>query len=75
MASNTVEIVKPSLPHMTSVERLSKFPVVEQTVDLASNLYGRVKDVNPIVNSVLSTAETTSNFFFLILESVLSSFF
>lgn len=50
---------KPGLPRMESVERISKLPVVEQTVDLATNLYGKVKESNQLVNSVLTTAETT----------------
>ena len=50
---------KPSLPRMESVERIVKLPVVEQTVDLATNLYGKVKESNQLVNTVLTTAETT----------------
>lgn len=59
MATNVEVVAKPGLPHMASVERISKLPVVEQTVDLASSLYGRVKDANPLVNTMLCTAETT----------------
>lgn len=62
MAQEIAVQPKYDLPRMKSVERISKLPAVEQTVDLANNLYVKVKDTNVLVRSVLTTAETTGNF-------------
>jgi len=36
---------------MASVDRVSKLPVVEETVKMASNLYGKVRVSNILVNA------------------------
>lgn len=59
MAQEVAIQPKYNLPRMKSVERISKLPAVEQTVDMANNLYVKVKDTNNLVKTVLNTAETT----------------
>ncbi|KAK6642312.1 hypothetical protein RUM44_014035 [Polyplax serrata] len=59
MAQEMALSPKYDLPRIKSVERISKLPVVEQTVDMANSFYVRVKDTNTLVKSVLTTAETT----------------
>jgi len=44
---------------MESVNRVSEIPVIKSTVQMAQDLYGKVKDYHPTVNSVLSTAESS----------------
>ncbi|XP_014253876.1 lipid storage droplets surface-binding protein 1-like [Cimex lectularius] len=44
---------------MESFERISKLPVVESTVNAAQSMYDKIKESHSIVNSVLSTAEST----------------
>lgn len=45
--------------HLESVNRISKLPVVESTIQTASNIYEKVKDMNSVTNWSLSTAEAT----------------
>ncbi|XP_023013020.2 perilipin-5 isoform X1 [Leptinotarsa decemlineata] len=44
---------------MESVNRIAKLPVVESTIQTATNIYGKVKDFNSLTNWTLSTAENT----------------
>jgi hypothetical protein len=37
--------------HMESVDRVSKLPVVEETVKMVNTLYGKVKVSNNLVNT------------------------
>ncbi|CAH1159367.1 unnamed protein product [Phaedon cochleariae] len=46
---------------MESVNRISKLPVVESTIQTATNIYGKVKDYNSVTNWTLTTAESTVN--------------
>ncbi|XP_018572934.1 lipid storage droplets surface-binding protein 2 isoform X2 [Anoplophora glabripennis] len=46
---------------MESVNRISKLPVVESTIQTATNIYEKVKDYNSVTNWTLSTAESTVN--------------
>ena len=72
MAQEVAIQPKYNIPRMKSVERISKLPAVEQTVDMANNLYVKVKDTNSLVKTVLTTAETTGvkYFFFLFLTLI-----
>nr|CAD7598902.1 unnamed protein product [Timema genevievae] len=47
--------------NMESVARISKLPVVEQSLNAASNIYGKVKDSNSVIRWTLNTAESTVN--------------
>ncbi|KAJ8929507.1 hypothetical protein NQ314_017800 [Rhamnusium bicolor] len=46
---------------MESVNRISKLPVVESTIQTATTIYEKVKDYNSVTNWTLSTAENTVN--------------
>ncbi|KAG5873954.1 hypothetical protein JTB14_001602 [Gonioctena quinquepunctata] len=46
---------------MESINRISKFPVIESTIETATSIYGKVKDYNSVTNWTLSTAESTVN--------------
>ncbi|CAH1955212.1 unnamed protein product [Acanthoscelides obtectus] len=49
----------PSPTCMESVNRISKLPVVESTIQTATSLYEKVKDYNTVTHWTLSTAEST----------------
>ncbi|CAG2067926.1 unnamed protein product, partial [Timema podura] len=44
--------------NMESVARISKLPVVEESIKTASNIYGKVKDNNLVFRWTLGSAET-----------------
>ncbi|KAF4533174.1 hypothetical protein B566_EDAN001716 [Ephemera danica] len=44
---------------MESVQRLAKLPVVESSLNIATDVYSRVKEANSVLNWTLSTAEST----------------
>ncbi|KAK5643814.1 hypothetical protein RI129_007659 [Pyrocoelia pectoralis] len=48
-----------ALAQMESVDRFSHIPAVEQTVQVATTIYEKVKDYHYVTNWTLSTAETT----------------
>nr|CAI5865461.1 unnamed protein product [Callosobruchus analis] len=52
-------VVGPSPTCMESVNRISKLPVVESTIQTATSLYEKVKDYNTVTHWTLSTAEST----------------
>ncbi|XP_052868063.1 lipid storage droplets surface-binding protein 2 [Anopheles cruzii] len=45
------------LPHLESLDRMLKLPVVDATWQQTQNVYGRVKDSNPLLSWALGTAE------------------
>ncbi|XP_058445432.1 lipid storage droplets surface-binding protein 2 [Malaya genurostris] len=45
------------LPHLESLDRMLKLPVVDATWQQTQNVYGRVKDCNPLLTWALGTAE------------------
>ncbi|XP_050071398.1 lipid storage droplets surface-binding protein 2 [Anopheles maculipalpis] len=45
------------LPHLESLDRMLKLPVVDATWQQTQNVYGRVKDYNPLLTWALGTAE------------------
>lgn len=45
------------LPHLESLDRMLKLPVVDATWQQTQNVYGRVKDYNPLLSWALGTAE------------------
>lgn len=45
------------LPHLESWDRMLKLPVVDATWQQTQNVYGRVKDYNPLLNWAFGTAE------------------
>lgn len=45
------------LPHLESLDRMLKLPVVDATWQQTQNVYGRVKDYNPLLTWAFSTAE------------------
>jgi len=47
--------------NMESVNRITKLPVVESTIQTATSIYEKVKDYNSVTNWTLSTAESTVN--------------
>jgi len=49
----------PSCIQLESVNRISKIPVVETTVETGKNIYEKVKDYNSATNWTISTAENT----------------
>lgn len=57
------EVVQPTegqaslLPHLESLDRMLKLPVVDATWQQTQNVYGRVKDYNPLLSWALGTAE------------------
>jgi len=52
--------ISPPVACMESVNRIVKLPVVEQTLQTAQNIYGKVKDYNSVTNWTLQTAENTA---------------
>uniref|UniRef100_A0A182MZK8 Lipid storage droplets surface-binding protein 2 n=1 Tax=Anopheles dirus TaxID=7168 RepID=A0A182MZK8_9DIPT len=58
--TNTTDGTTPSnalLPHLESLDRMLKLPVVDATWQQTQNVYGRVKDYNPLLTWALGTAE------------------
>ncbi|KAG8232702.1 hypothetical protein J437_LFUL014720 [Ladona fulva] len=47
----------PTLPQLQSVARISKLPIVESAIGVASGIYGRVKESNRVVSWTLNQAE------------------
>ncbi|KAK9702600.1 Perilipin family [Popillia japonica] len=47
--------------NLEAVNRISKLPIVETTIDTATNIYTKVKDYNTVTNWTLSTAENTAH--------------
>lgn len=45
------------LPHLESLDRMLKLPVVDATWQQTQNVYGKVKDYNPLLTWALGTAE------------------
>lgn len=45
------------LPHLESLDRMLKLPVVDATWQQTQNVYGRVKGYNPLLNWAFGTAE------------------
>lgn len=45
------------LPHLESLDRMLKFPVVDATWQQTQNVYGKVKEYNPLLTWALGTAE------------------
>ncbi|XP_060532307.1 lipid storage droplets surface-binding protein 2-like isoform X1 [Cylas formicarius] len=56
---NSAVTVAPHPTCMESVNRIAKLPVVESTIQTATNIYEKVKDYNSVTNWTLSTAENT----------------
>ncbi|KAJ8938637.1 hypothetical protein NQ318_015936 [Aromia moschata] len=54
-------VAAPSPTCMESVNRITKLPVVESTINTATNLYEKVKDYNSVTHWTLQTAENTVN--------------
>jgi len=50
---------KSSDVHVESINRMATIPVVKSALGIATGLYSRVKESNPIVGSSLSRAEQT----------------
>ncbi|XP_075214367.1 lipid storage droplets surface-binding protein 1-like [Lycorma delicatula] len=46
---------------ISAVSRVSKLPVVENTINAATNVYSMVKDYNPMVTTVFNKAENVVN--------------
>ncbi|XP_066154078.1 lipid storage droplets surface-binding protein 1-like isoform X2 [Euwallacea fornicatus] len=60
MSASTETSDAPSPTCMESVNRLTKLPVVESTLQTAHNIYEKVKDYNSVTNWTLQTAEDTA---------------
>ena len=58
MSSNEVNQNAPNV-HMESIDRIAHLPAVEQTVQAATTIYGKVKDSHYVTHWTLSTAEST----------------
>lgn len=49
------------LPHLESLDRMLKLPVVDATWQQTQTVYGKVKDYNPLLSWALGTAEDVVN--------------
>ncbi|KAF2894689.1 hypothetical protein ILUMI_11485, partial [Ignelater luminosus] len=58
---SNVPTTQPGVCNMEAVQRISKLPVVESTLQTATSIYEKVKDYNSITNWTFSTAESTVN--------------
>ncbi|GJQ81201.1 hypothetical protein Trydic_g23369 [Trypoxylus dichotomus] len=47
--------------NLEAVQRISKLPIVESTIETATNIYTKVKDYNSVTNWTLATAESTAH--------------
>ncbi|XP_067011089.2 lipid storage droplets surface-binding protein 2 [Anabrus simplex] len=64
MAAETVtsqakDMPQSTLPHLESVDRVKKIPLVEAALNQSSGMYEKVKGSNSLINWTLSTAEST----------------
>ncbi|KAK4886662.1 hypothetical protein RN001_002933 [Aquatica leii] len=80
MSSNEMNENAPTNPtetssiHMESINRIAHLPAVEQTVQVATSIYGAVKDCSSVTNWTLTTAETTAHKAVEISKPILSQF-
>ncbi|KAF5302924.1 hypothetical protein FQA39_LY02104 [Lamprigera yunnana] len=57
--NNSTTSAESGTVHMESINRISHLPAIEQTVQVATNVYCKVKDCSSVTNWTLSTAEST----------------
>ncbi|XP_076298605.1 uncharacterized protein LOC143217845 [Lasioglossum baleicum] len=57
MAPSTVYQFHPDLPHVESISRILKLPIVEDGTQIAGNVYNRLKRSNSLMNWGFGTAE------------------
>lgn len=63
-----------ALTHMQSIDRFAHIPAIEQTVQVATTIYEKVKDYNNVTNWTFSTAESTVQKAIEISTSVVNQF-